>query len=666
MRLRTVILAIAGLVALVVIALVVIVATIDPNDYRAEIQQTVEDATGRKLTLGGDLEMGLSLSPSIIARDVALADATWGTQSQMLQAKELDVQVELLPLISGEIHIIRLVLKGANILLETNADGTGNWQFGGGDASGAVAADNALLPRIDSMDFDDVKIAFVDGATGNRHDIDLDTVTLSSEGPSSALNVDVKATVNGSAVTAVGAAGSLDALMRGGTGPVDLTIDAFGVAITLKGTVTDITGGGNLNLDFNVASDSLAEAASVANMATPVPGPASLSGHIDGDFEKFELSGLAAEAGGLKTTGNVTLDLTGDRPSLDGKLSLDKLDLSAFDGEGAGSDTASSGKVFPSDPLPVDVLRLADVDLEIDIATLVTPVLVAHDVVVPIKLTSGDLKIDPLTANVASSSMTSTLGLNASGDTPQMALTLEADKLDVGKMLQDADVTDVLSGLGDLKVDVQGNGVSIAAIMAALNGNASLLMEDGRLDAGGLEVLMGGTNALVGTMFASDTDAATMSCLAIDYDIQDGIADQKVFLIDTQCSILVGEGKIDLKNETLDLLITPNSKGVSLNVTVPVRVRGTLASPTYTPDEAALALKLGALVGGALFPPALLLSLGDLGGGSDHGCVSANTNASASGGGVVDGAGEVVDDAAGAIGDAVDGIGDEIDSLFGD
>jgi hypothetical protein len=292
--------------------------------------------------------------------------------------------------------------------------------------------------------------------------------------------------------------------------------------------------------------------------------------------------------------------------------------------------------------------------------------MVAENVVLPIKLANGNLQLDPVTANVASSELKSTLGLDAAGGAAKMTLKMTAKGLDVGKMLKDADVTEMLSGKGDLNIDVNGQGASVAAIMASLNGETSLLMEDGSLDVGGLKLVMGGTNALLGAMFTSDAKAATMSCLAVDYVIKDGIADQKVLLIDTQYAVLIGQGKIDLGKETIDLLITPRAKGVSLNVNVPVRVGGTLAAPTFQPDEAALAMKIGTLVGGSFFPPALLLSLGDLGGATDHGCSAANTGQGVTDKGILGGAESTVEGASDTVEDVVDDVGQGIENLLGD
>ena len=51
--------AVAAVIALLVVVTVVVSLVFDPNDYKDEIAVAVEDATGRELTLEGDLELEL-------------------------------------------------------------------------------------------------------------------------------------------------------------------------------------------------------------------------------------------------------------------------------------------------------------------------------------------------------------------------------------------------------------------------------------------------------------------------------------------------------------------------------------------------------------------------------------------------------------------------------
>ena len=75
--------------------------------------------------------------------------------------EQLDVELQLVPLIFGDIKVNRIVLSGADILLETDKQGRSNWQFGDSKpakAPGAAPAgtpaqgsDATHLPQIDKL-----------------------------------------------------------------------------------------------------------------------------------------------------------------------------------------------------------------------------------------------------------------------------------------------------------------------------------------------------------------------------------------------------------------------------------------------------------------------------------------------------------------------------------
>ncbi|MEQ8699787.1 MAG: AsmA family protein, partial [Bauldia litoralis] len=122
-----------GVVAVAVVAavaLVVFVSAADFGAYRNEIAAAVEQQTGRKITIAGDIDQSvLTLSPSIVLNDVSFSNAPWGRRPQMVTAKRIEISLDLIPLLSGDFHVRRFTLIGADVLLETNAKGEGNWAF---------------------------------------------------------------------------------------------------------------------------------------------------------------------------------------------------------------------------------------------------------------------------------------------------------------------------------------------------------------------------------------------------------------------------------------------------------------------------------------------------------------------------------------------------------
>jgi uncharacterized protein involved in outer membrane biogenesis len=146
---------IAGLIGLVIVALVVIlyiiVTTYDFNKLKPRIVQAVRDATGRELTLGGDFKVHFGLSPSASVERVAFQNAPWGSRPEMVRVKSLEIQVSLLPLIRGEIEFKRLILIEPDIWIETDPSGKSNLEFKPAEkpkAEEKKAEDGTVLPPL--------------------------------------------------------------------------------------------------------------------------------------------------------------------------------------------------------------------------------------------------------------------------------------------------------------------------------------------------------------------------------------------------------------------------------------------------------------------------------------------------------------------------------------
>ena len=385
---------------------------------------------------------------------------------------------------------------------------------------------------------------------------------------------------------------------------------------------------------------------------------------------KLQFDDLKFAVAGTNLSGTLTADIGGERPAFSGDLSADSIDLAKWIGEGGTSDQGD--RLFPDDTIPLAWMGAVDADLKLKVGTLDAAGLVFKDVSSTVSLASSRLKLSPFSLGVENSTVDGDYTLDGAASPPASTLKLTSKGFDMGALLKQSDVTEALTGTADIDIDVSGSGASMAAIMAALDGKVSMVMTDGSVQEQGLDLFLGGARALVGGLFEKNSGSAKLSCLAAAWDVKDGLATQSVLLIDTQYSTLTGKGTIDLGKETIDETLTPNAKGVSLDLAVPVNIGGTLMNPTATPDEGALALKVGSLIGSVFFPPAALLGLSDLGIGAYHPCVLANApGGDGSGGGistgsVVDGAGAAVEGAADAVGDAIDDVGKGLGDLFGD
>jgi len=116
------------LVALVVVAGAVFVSVFDANDYRAEISEYVGGETGRAFRIGGDIQLALWPDIGLAVGGVEMADARGFGKQPFLKVEQARVIVRLLPLLSGEVQVAGMALKGAHLKLVQNRRGVGNWE----------------------------------------------------------------------------------------------------------------------------------------------------------------------------------------------------------------------------------------------------------------------------------------------------------------------------------------------------------------------------------------------------------------------------------------------------------------------------------------------------------------------------------------------------------
>lgn len=123
------------------LALLLGVALIGPsfvnwNTYRGQVETLVKNASGRDITIAGDLAFRVLPSPRLSVEGVTLANPPGFESPYLVEADRLELGVALLPLISNRIEVKRLYLIGPKVHLEQLADGRNNWSFGGGDDEG--------------------------------------------------------------------------------------------------------------------------------------------------------------------------------------------------------------------------------------------------------------------------------------------------------------------------------------------------------------------------------------------------------------------------------------------------------------------------------------------------------------------------------------------------
>ncbi len=170
---------VGALVVLVVAALVVVGMLLDPNDYKDDITAAVARATGRQLTLDGDLSLELFPTVRIAVGSASLSNAQGFGSEPMAKIGSAELRLALLPLLSGKVHVGQARLTGLELNLARDARGRNNWQDLGGPEHGGRARPRRARPAgsssidlgIDSIEIADARVTWNDASTGSRWEL---------------------------------------------------------------------------------------------------------------------------------------------------------------------------------------------------------------------------------------------------------------------------------------------------------------------------------------------------------------------------------------------------------------------------------------------------------------------------------------------------------------
>jgi AsmA protein len=98
------------------------------NSFKPQIEQAVQQATGRSFRLGGDLHMRWFPSIGIELGAMQLGNAPDFGDTPFAEVDRVKIRVAMVPLLRGQIEVQTLQLKGLKLNLAVDKRGHGNWQ----------------------------------------------------------------------------------------------------------------------------------------------------------------------------------------------------------------------------------------------------------------------------------------------------------------------------------------------------------------------------------------------------------------------------------------------------------------------------------------------------------------------------------------------------------
>jgi uncharacterized protein involved in outer membrane biogenesis len=228
------------------------------------------------------------------------------------------------------------------------------------------------------------------------------------------------------------------------------------------------------------------------------------------------------------------------------------------------------------------------------------------------------MRLAPLDFKVAGGHIASTIRMDGRRDTIATRADIRASGLSLPKLFPTAELTDTSVGRvgGRLKLTAEGN--SVARMAATADGEVGAMMGRGRIS--NLLMEYAGIDIAESLKFLLTKDRTVpIRCAYADFSVKQGIATSRQMAFDTDDTVIHGSGRIDLRNERLDLLLKPQPKDFSLvALRAPLRVDGSFKDPGFHPDVKRITLRgIAAAVLGSIAPPLALIATVETGPGKD-------------------------------------------------
>ena len=514
----------------------------------------------------------------------------------------------------------------------------------------------------------------------------MTSLTASSTGP---LGGGIRVRANGSydreSFEAEGTMGSLAMLTNPSAAwPVDLTLRAAGMVLSVNGSIENPAARRGMQLDFRLQTKDPGRLSRVSGLPLQLKGPLDVSGRItDTGPHSYSISNLRIIQGENTISGWVELGLAGERPAVKAELSARKLDLRPHVGLSGGNNAGPTGRnrVFSKEPLPLEGLDKVDADMKVRAAEVLLPQMALNDLELGFVLKDRSLDVNSFKAGLGKGTIDARLSLRPQGKTVLWTSNIKLGKVDTGYL---ANIVKALKNIeGNLDADINANarGTSVAALMGSMTGRAVLQMGRGRIQNRYIELLGGDLSAGLFRLlnpFEKQSDYTRVNCFVAAFNMKNGLARATTLVLNTQYMVVVGSGTVNLRTERLNLSLKPVPKegigtdlfgklGISAGeLTRPFKLGGTLAHPRLVIDPAQTAIALGKTIGSVvLFGPAGIAAA-LAGGASDDENSCAAAIAAARKGVRFEKRKGLPGKVKERAGDVLESIGDKLKDIFGD
>ncbi|SDJ83365.1 AsmA protein [Ferrimonas sediminum] len=455
-----------SVLALMLVIAVYVGVFLDPNAFKPEIEAKVKEATGRTLSIDGDIGWSLFPKVGLDIAGISLGNIPGEDLPPLLSVKQAVVGVNLLPLIQKDVQIEEVTLAGVALNMVTLKDGRNSLEgLGGGaskagDGQGAGSSGRAAAP--------------VSWKLGQLH---LQQLSFNSDNRQTQVNRKL-------AIESL----SLEEFEPGRAAPFEMVVSLEDPQLALSTSASSML---TVAKDFSrIQLDAWKQQFNVRGSALPNGKPLVASVQFDADFDlgqqQFALTNLKLDQDGFELQGSGSVDLNQVRPVL--KLQLTGNDLvldpwmPAADSSQDGGSTASKSKPAQdggNEEPDLSALRQFDLYANMSLSSIQAKQWLVTQSSLDLQLVDGLFTLNQMKASAFEGILTTKATLDSRTQPVSYQFDSKLVGLSIQPLLKAAIDSEVMAGTGELTVAGKGASLAPNQVLANLVANGRLALDDG-------------------------------------------------------------------------------------------------------------------------------------------------------------------------------------------
>ena len=608
-----------------IVGLMIFISQFDLNKYKPQIEKIVFEQTGRKLTLEGDIDIKISLVPTVALKNATFENAPWATEKNMVTIKEADVSLAILPLLDKEIEIGQINIIDPVVHLETNADGAQNWVFEKpaeeseqetDESAEKQEVNGATAPLLGSFFAEKINIQngvikYVDQKSKSKMSLHIKSFEMEAVDEEDDIDLAFDVVFDGQEIKGTAQGDSVNTLLKNKPYHVALGTKAFGAFVKVKAVLNDLMG--DLSYEANVYLSS-----PQGNFGLP---KAEVNADVSGNTKIINAKISKLNYASNVIAGQIKADISGKIPNISGNIQSALLDITKLSGNQKTAkisliSTANAANFVPNDKLDLSVLNTVNAHVGFDIKKLIlTEDIALQDLKGTVDVKNGVLLLKPLSMVAGGGQVSGEINLNSNGNVLKVDLNgKDIVVQDLVKSLQPSDTSTfgfLSGGQTNLNINLASSGDTYQKLLENSNGQILFVVGASKLQAGAMKYLKGNfiSQLLSALNLKAKDPKMSLKCAVLRADLKDGMATfPKGIVFDSKKMMVVGDGNVNLKNDKIDIAIKPfNGNLTDTNIAQAlsslIKISGTVTNPGIAVDTASVVKNV---VGVAMTGPAFL------------------------------------------------------------